>query len=230
MSAARILQQIRNLEKSINNRYQNYINTTMNNPGRYARFNRRNDNAKLKQLRKNLNLAINKEGNSLAKDLRNAEANYKKLKNASHTNLYNLRRTKYRHLFSDPRYPYMRSYERAGNHGLPTSNQFLAEAKAIMNAVNSAEKRMYYLKKKFNQRQNMAREIIRKHVKNPTPGGLLNKIRYEPNYGLVYANTRSGSLLAKPRTNANWVRLLREARRQGRRQGISLRTVKNVRN
>ena len=63
----------------------------------------------------------------------------------------------------------------------------------------------------------MARAIIKKHVAIPKPGSLLNRIRYEPNYGINYAKTRGASSLAKPRTNENWARMLREARREGRR-------------
>ena len=221
MSAANITQQIKNLERAMNRRHQEYINLTFNNPGRYAPFhqNKANEN-KLKQLKKNLNQVINKEGNSLAKNVRNAEANYKKLKNTINTKLFNLRSKKYSHLFNDPRRGYGRQYPRIGNEGRPTLSQYNAEAKTFLNAVNKAEKQMYFLKKKFNQRKNMARAIIKKHLNHPKPGGLLNRIRYEPNYGINYAKTRGMTSLAKPRTNENWARMLREARRQGRREGL----------
>jgi hypothetical protein len=217
MSAAHITQQIKNLERELNQRHQKYINSTFNNPGRYAPFhhNKANEN-KLKKLKKNLNQVIHKEGNSLAKNVRNAEANYKNLKNNMNAKLFHLRSKKYSHLFNDPRLGFGRQYPRLGNEGRPTLNQYNAEAKTLLHEMHKAENQMHFLKKKFNQRKNMARAIIKKHMNRPKPGGLLNRIRYEPNYGINYAKTRGGSSLAKPRSNENWARMLREARRQGR--------------
>jgi hypothetical protein len=214
MSAV-IMQKIKNMEKDMARRYNAYVNQTFNNPGRYAPF--RQNNAGMNKLKKNLNAAIQKEGNSLAKDLRNSEINYKRLKNNLNMRLFNLRSKKYSHLFNDPRRSFGRQYPRLGNEGRPTLSQYDAEAKNLIKSVNRAEEKMEFLKKKFNQRANMARAIIKKHVAIPRPGSLLNRIRYEPNYGINYAKTRGASSLAKPRTNENWARMLREARREGRR-------------
>lgn len=133
------MQKIKNMEKDMARRYNAYVNQTFNNPGRYAPF--RQNNAGMNKLKKNLNAAIQKEGNSLAKDLRNSEINYKRLKNNLNMRLFNLRSKKYSHLFNDPRRSFGRQYPRLGNEGRPTLSQYDAEAKNLISQLIEPRKR-----------------------------------------------------------------------------------------
>jgi len=164
---------------------------------RYAPYSasRANKN-RLAQLEKNLNAAINKEG-GLVKNLRNAEKN---LKNIEKNHEYKLLGLMFRHPKNSPEYK--------------------KKEKALKNGLIKARGRVNLLKRRLNTTGNRALAVIKKHLK--TPGGLLNRIRHEPNYGMNYAKTRGGSSLAKPLTSENIAKMLREARRQGRLQGVSI--------
>jgi hypothetical protein len=216
-----IAQQIKNLENKIARNYNAYLSNTMNNPGRYGRFRENSANtARLAQLRKNLNAAINKEGGQ-AVLLRNAEKNLKNVEKNHPTKLIMLRR-EYPQLWTIT--PHM-SYKTRGMN----SAEYNRREKALMNKLNRAKARVSFLKRMVNARQRKAVAVIEKHVKKRA--GLLSRIRHEPNYGIEYAKTRAASSLATPRTNENWARMLREARRQGRQLGVNIgrrRAMKNI--
>lgn len=221
MTADNIARQIKNLKNKINGNYHSYLSNTMNNPGRYGRFRASSANtARLAQLEKNLNTAINKE-KGLGLMLRNAEKNLKEVERNHSTKIIMLRR-QYPKLWTIT--PHM-SYKNRGMN----STEYNNKEKVLMNKLNRAKARVKFLKKSKDARQNRALAVIKKHLKKP--GGLLNRIRHEPNYGIEYAKRRKTSSLTKPKTNENWARMLREARRQGRSVGMSIgqrRTMKNV--
>jgi hypothetical protein len=109
------------------------------------------------------------------------------------------------------------------------SSEYNKREKALQNKLNKAKARVNLLRKRVNTRENAALGVIKKHLTKP--GGLLNRIRHEPNYGINYAKTRGMSSIAKVRTNENWAKMLRKARREGRLQGMSIghrRTIKNI--
>lgn len=205
-----IKKELNNLKAKIQKEGENYASMLFeeNKPWRYAPYAPREVNAaRLKQLEKNLNAAINREG-GLVKNLRNAEIN---LKNAERN------------------YKYKLPGLRFSNH--KNSAEYKRKEKALKNGLNKAKARVNFLKRKANNNVNRLRHVIRKHLVKP--GGLLSRIRHEPNYGINYARVRATSSLAKPLTPENIARMLRNARRQGRLQGVSIgerRVLKRARN
>ena len=187
------------LKAKISKEKENYANRLAeeNKPWRYAPYAPKKVNAnRLSQLEKNLNAAINKEG-GLVKNLRNAEIN---LKNIEKNHKYKLSGL----LFSNGK----------------NTPEYKRKEKALKNGLNKAKARVNFLKRKANNNVNRLRHVIRKHLVKP--GGLLSRIRHEPNYGINYAKVRATSSLAKPLTPENIAKMLRNARRQGRLQGVNI--------
>jgi len=184
----------------------------MNNPGRYARFQPSpEDAARLSQLEKNLNLAINKE-KGLSANLRNAEKNLKQIEKNHVFQLIMLKR-QYPHIWTLT--PHM-AYKRAG----VDSTEYNKREKNIKNKLNRAKARVDFLKRKIGENESRALAVITKHLK--TPGGLLNRIRFNAPTGTEYLKHAQNVPWATKKTNENWAKLVREARRQGRREGVSI--------
>ena len=107
--------------------------------------------------------------------------------------------------------------------------EYKRKEQALKNGLNKARARVKFLKNRINIPLLKYKHVLRKHLVKP--GGLLSRIRYEPNYGTEYAKTRGVSSLAKPLSPEKIARMLREARRQGRSHGLSIgqrRTMKNI--
>jgi hypothetical protein len=206
--SANIRKELNNLKAKIQKERNNYANLLAleNKAHRYAPYEPRRANAnRLAQLEKNLNAAINKEG-GLVKNLRNAERN---LKNIEKNHKYKLRGL----LFSNGK----------------NTPEYKRKEKALKNGLIKARGRVNFLKKRINTPLLKYKHVLRKYLVKP--GGLLSRIRYEPNYGTEYAKTRGQSMLSKPLSPEKIAKMLREARRQGRSQGLSIgqrRTMKNI--
>ena len=208
MSVANLKKELNNLKAKIQKEKNNYayLLAEENKAHRYAPYSASRANAnRLAQLEKNLNAAINKEG-GLVKNLRNAEKNLENIEKNHKYKLIGLQFTNKKN-----------------------SAEYKRKEQALKNGLNKARARVKFLKNRINNSVLRYKHVIREHLKKP--GGLLSRIRHEPNYGINYAKVRAQSLLDKPRSNENWTKMLREARRQGRLQGVSIgqrRTIKNI--